>query len=129
MTKKIEAIIREEKLNDVKDALRRIGIVGMNVTECRGHGRQGGITLTGRSGSYQVDLLPRLQVNIVLSDHNVPKAIETICEAASTGDIGDGLIFVYPVDDVIRIRTGERGQQALQYPDDIDERRKVTEVR
>ncbi len=129
MTKKIEAIIREEKLNDVKDALRRIGIVGMNVTECRGHGRQGGITLTGRSGSYQVDLLPRLQVNIVLSDHNVAKAIETICEAAATGAIGDGLIFVYPVDDVIRIRTGERGQQALQYADDIDERRKVAEVR
>ena len=61
--------------------------------------------------------------------YNVAKAIETICEAAATGDIGDGLIFVYPVDDVIRIRTGERGQQALQYPDDIDERRKVTEVR
>jgi nitrogen regulatory protein P-II 1 len=124
MTKKIEAIIREEKLNDVKDALRRIGIVGMNVVECRGHGRQGGITLAGRSGTYQIDMLPRLQVNIVLSDHNVEKAIETICQAAATGSQGDGLIFVYPVEDVIRIRTGERGREALMYPDDIDERRK-----
>lgn len=123
MTKKIEAIIREEKLHDVKDALQRIGIVGMNVTECRGHGRQGGITLEGRAGSYKVDMLPRLQVNIVLSDHNVEKAIETICQAAKTGNVGDGLIFVYPVDDVIRIRTGDRGRSALMYPGDIDEQR------
>ncbi|MBM4457367.1 MAG: P-II family nitrogen regulator [Chloroflexi bacterium] len=123
MTKKIEAIIREEKLNDVKDALHRIGIVGMNVSECRGHGRQGGVTLAGRTGSYQVDLLPRVQVNIVLSDHNVEKTIETICRAAQTGNIGDGLIFVYPVEDVIRIRTGQRGRDALIYPNDIDERR------
>ncbi len=122
MTKKIEAIIREEKLNDVKIALQSIGIVGMNVTECRGHGRQGGIELVGRTGPYKIDLLPRLQVNIVLSDHNVEKAIETICQAAETGSVGDGLIFVYPVEDVIRIRTGERGHDALMYPDDIDAR-------
>jgi len=123
MTKKIEAIIREEKLNDVKEALQRIGIVGMNVTECRGHGRQGGIELVGRSGAYKVDMLPRLQVNIVLSDHNVEKAIDTICQAAQTGNVGDGLIFVYPVDDVIRIRTGDQGRAALMYPGDIDEQR------
>jgi nitrogen regulatory protein P-II 1 len=123
MTKKIEAIIREEKLNDVKVALHNIGIVGMNVTECRGHGRQGGIELVGRTGPYKVDLLPRLQVNIVLSDHNLEQAIETICQAAETGSVGDGLIFVYPVEEVIRIRTGERGQAALTYPDDIDTRR------
>ena len=123
MTKKIEAIIREEKLNDVKEALQRIGIVGMNVTECRGHGRQGGIELVGRSGAYRVDMLPRLQVNIVLSDHNVEKAIDTICQAAQTGNVGDGLIFVYPVDDVIRIRTGDQGRAALMYPGDIDEQR------
>ncbi|HNS01393.1 MAG TPA: P-II family nitrogen regulator [Anaerolineae bacterium] len=122
MTKKIEAIIREEKLHDVKMALQEIGIVGMNVTECRGHGRQGGIELVGRTGPYRVDLLPRLQVNIVLSDHNLEKAIETICQAAETGSVGDGLIFVYPVEDVIRIRTGERGHDALMYPDDIDVR-------
>ena len=129
MTKKIEAIIREEKLHDVKDALREIGIVGMNVTECRGHGRQGGVELVGRMGTYKVDMLPRVQINIVLSDHNVEKAIETICQAARTGNVGDGLIFLYPVDDVIRIRTGQRGREALAYPDDIDERREQAGVK
>ena len=122
MTKRIEAIIREEKLDDVKSALKEIGIVGMNVMEVRGHGRQGGIKLMGRGGPYQVDLLPKTQVNIILSDHNVEKAVETIAEAARTGGEGDGLIFVYPVDDVIRIRTGERGTDALAYPEDIDTR-------
>ncbi len=123
MTKKIEAIVREEKLNDVKDALRRIGIIGMNVSEVRGHGRGGGIVLAGRTGTYQVDLLPRIQINIVLSDHNVDKTIETICQAARSGKNGDGMIFIYPVEDVVRIRTGERGREALMYPDDIDARR------
>ncbi len=120
MTKKIEAIIREEKLDAVKEALRKAGIVGMNVQEVRGHGREGGITLSGRQGTYQVDLLPRLQLNIVLSDHNVETTVAAICEAARTGHIGDGLIFVYPVDEVIRIRTGERGKEALHYEGDID---------
>ena len=122
MTKKIEAILREDQFNDVKEALRKIGIVGMNVTEVRGHGRQGGIILNGRSGPYQVDMLPRLQLNIVLSDHNVDKTVETIINAARSGNIGDGLIFIYPVDDVIRIRTGERGHDALMYENDIDTR-------
>lgn len=121
MTKKIEAIVREEKLNDVKEALKKIGIVGMNVIEVRGHGRQGGVVLGGRTGTYQIDLLPRIQFNIILSDHNVDKTIDTICEAASTGSIGDGIIFVYPVEEVIRIRTGERGHDALMYEGDIDE--------
>ena len=125
MTKKIEAIVREEKLNDIKDALKEIGIVGMNITEVRGHGRQGGIVLEGRAGTYQVDLLPRIQFNIVLSDHNVEKTVETICKAAGTGRAGDGLIFIYPVEDVIRIRTGERGHDALMYPGDIDARRQA----
>lgn len=122
MTKKIEAIFREEKLNAVKDALAEIGIVGMNVSEVRGHGRQGGIELAGRIGTYKVDLLPRIQLNIVLSDHNVEKTIATIQQAAKTGNIGDGIIFVYPVDEVIRIRTGERGHDALTYEGDIDAR-------
>jgi nitrogen regulatory protein P-II 1 len=122
MTKKIEAIIREERLDDVKTALHNIGIVGMNVFEIRGHGRQGGITLSGRNGTYQVDMLPRIQLNIVLSDHNVEKTVKAICEAATTNTIGDGLIFIYPVEEVIRIRTGERGKAALSYPDDIDTR-------
>ena len=123
MTKKIEAIFREEKLLAVKEALAEIGIIGMNVMEVRGHGRQGGIELAGRTGAYKVDLLPRVQLNIILSDHNVNKTIETIQQAAQTGDIGDGLIFVYPVEDVIRIRTGERGHDALTYEGDIDVRR------
>jgi nitrogen regulatory protein P-II 1 len=122
MIKKIEAIIREEKLNEVKAALREIGIVGMNVTEIHGHGRQGGITLVGRTGAYQVDMLPKMQINIVLSDHNVEKTIETIRRAAQTGQQGDGIIFVYPVEDVVRIRTGERGRDALHYEGDIDTR-------
>ena len=121
MVKKIEAIIREEKLNDVKDALHQIGIVGLNVVEISGHGRQGGVVLNGRAGSYKIDLLPRIQINIILSDHNVEKTIDTIIEASKTGQIGDGIIFVYPVEDVIRIRTGERGREALSYQGDIDE--------
>jgi nitrogen regulatory protein P-II 1 len=125
MTKKIEAIFREEKLIAVKEALSEIGIVGMNVMEVRGHGRQGGIELAGRIGTYKVDLLPRVQLNIILSDHNVEKTIETIQQAAQTGNIGDGIIFVYPVEEVIRIRNGERGHDALIYAGDIDTRQEV----
>lgn len=121
MTKKIEAIIREEALQDVKDALRAIGIVGMNVREVHGHGREGGIELSWRGTSYQMDLLPKIMVTIVLSDHNVQRTIDTIIQAARTGKEGDGIIFVYPVDDIIRIRTDERGAVALQYPEDIDQ--------
>ncbi len=121
--KKIEAIIREEAVTAVKDALREAGIVGLNVSEVRGHGRQGGIDLSWRGTSYQMDLIPKAQINIVLSDHNLEKAIDVICDAARTGKQGDGLIFVYPVEDVVRIRTGERGREALMYPDDIDTRR------
>jgi nitrogen regulatory protein P-II 1 len=126
MTKKLEVFIREEALDSVKDALQAIGIVGMNVYEVRGHGRQGGIELSWRGTTYHMDLLPKMQVNIVLSDHNVEKAIETITQAARTGKEVDGLIFVYPVEDVIRIRTGERGREALMYADDIDVRRGET---
>jgi nitrogen regulatory protein P-II 1 len=120
--KKIEIFIREEALDDVKAALQGIGIVGMNIHEVRGHGRQGGIELSWRGTTYQMDLIPKMQVNIVLSDHNVEKAVETIMQAARTGKPGDGLIFIYPVEDIIRIRTGERGHDALMYPDDIDVR-------
>lgn len=123
MLKKIEAIIREDKLNDVKEALEAIGIMGMNIVEIRGRGRQGGITLAGRSGSYQVDMLPKIQLNIILSGHNLDDTVNTILKAGRTGDAGDGLIFVYPVEEVIRIRTGERGHEAVMYPGDIDERK------
>jgi nitrogen regulatory protein P-II 1 len=124
MLKKIEAIIREDKVNDVKDALADIGIMGLNIFEVRGHGRQGGIQLVGRAGTYQVNMLPKIQVNIVLSDRNLETAIEAILKSAYTGEPGDGLIFVSPIDEVIRIRTRERGQDAMMYPGDIDERKK-----
>jgi len=120
MLKKIEAIIREDKVNDVKDALADIGIVGLNMFEVRGHGRQGGIQLVGRAGAYQVNMLPKIQINIVLSDRNLEDTIEAILKSAYTGDPGDGIIFVYPVEDVIRVRTRERGQDAMMYPGDID---------
>jgi nitrogen regulatory protein P-II 1 len=122
MIKKIEAIIREEALDTVKDALRAIGIVGMNVVEVRGHGRQGGVNLQWRGTAYQMDMIPKIMLSVVLSDRNVEKTVETICAAARTGKEGDGIIFVYPVDDVIRVRTGERGSEALAYQDDIDQK-------
>lgn len=128
MTKKIEAIVREEALNDVKDALREIGIVGMNVSEVRGHGRQGGIELAWRGTTYQMDMIPKMQINIVLSDHNVERTVDAIIKAARTGKEGDGIIFVSPIDDIIRIRTGERGGDALSYPGDIDELRQKAVV-
>ncbi len=127
--KKIEAIIREDKVNDVKEALSDIGIVGLNMFEIRGHGRQGGIKLAGRSGAYQVDMLPKIQVNIVMSERNLEETIAAICKAAYTGEPGDGLIFVYPVEEVIRIRTGERSQEAVMYPGDIDERKSLDKVK
>ncbi|PKN71748.1 MAG: transcriptional regulator [Deltaproteobacteria bacterium HGW-Deltaproteobacteria-12] len=123
MLKKIEAIIREDKVNDVKDALVDIGILGMNMFEVRGHGRQGGIQLVGRAGTYQITVLPKIQINIILSDHNLEAAIEAILKSAYTGEQGDGIIFIYPVEDVIRIRTRERGQGAMMYPGDIDSKR------
>ena len=122
MSKKIEAIIREDALDAVKDALRDLGIVGMNVFEIRGHGRQGGLDMSWRGTSYKMDLLPKIQLNIVLSDNNVEKTVEVIVKAARTGKQGDGIIFVSPVEDVVRIRTGERGHEALMYPNDIDAR-------
>jgi nitrogen regulatory protein PII len=125
MTKKIEAIIREEKLQAVKRALSEIGIVGMTVMEVRGRGRGSGLQLQWRTGTYQVDLLPRKQINIVLSDENVEATVEAIKRAAHTGEKGDGMIFIYPVENVIRISTGEEGRAAISYQGDIDTRKKV----
>jgi nitrogen regulatory protein P-II 1 len=124
MLKKIEAIIREDKVNDVREALNEIGIVGMNMFEVRGHGRQGGIQLVGRAGTYQVNMLPKIQINIVLNARNLEAALEAILKSAYTGQTGDGIIFVTPVEDVIRVRTRERGEGAMTYPDDIDEKKK-----
>jgi nitrogen regulatory protein P-II 1 len=124
MLKKIEAIMREDKVNDVKLALEAIGIVGLNIFEIRGHGRQGGVSLSGRSGTYQVDMLTKIQMNIILSERNLEDTIQAILNAAYTGEAGDGLIFIYPVEEAIRIRTRERGHEAVMYPGDIDERKR-----
>ena len=123
MTKKIEAIIREERLGEVKAALTKAGIIGLNVIQVRGRGRGGGIKLNWRTGSYIVDMIPHVQVNIVLSDDNVEETVNIIREAANTGAGGDGVIFVLPVDQVIRISTGERDRAAITYQGDIDTRR------
>jgi nitrogen regulatory protein P-II 1 len=123
MFRKIEAIIREEALDTVREALSAIGIVGMNVFEIRGHGRLGSQEHSWRYTYLHKDMLPKIQLNIILSEHNVEKTVEAIMQAARTGKEGDGIIFVYPVADVIRVRTGERGREALTYPDDIDARR------
>ena len=123
MIKKIEAIIREEALDTVKDALRAVGIVGMNVVEVRGHGRQGGVNLQWRGTAYQMDMIPKIMISVILSERNVERTVETIVKAARTGKEGDGIIFIYPVDDVVRIRTGERGGEALAYQDDIDQQK------
>jgi nitrogen regulatory protein P-II 1 len=123
MLKKIEAIIREDKVCDVKSALAEIGIVGLNLFEVRGHGRQGGVQLVGRAGTYQVNMLPKIQVNVVLSERNLEAALEAILRSAYTGEPGDGIIFICPVDEVIRVRTRERGQDAMMYPGDIDARK------
>jgi nitrogen regulatory protein P-II 1 len=123
MLKKIEAIIREDKVNDVIDALKEIGIVGMNTFEVRGHGRQGGVQLVGRAGTYQVNMLPKIQINIVLNTRNLDAALEAILKSAYTGERGVGIIFVRRVYVVIRVRTRERVPGAMMYPGDIDERR------
>ena len=123
MFRKIEAIIREEALDTVREALSKIGIVGMNVFEIRGHGRLGSQEHSWRYTYLHKDMLPKIQLNIILSEHNVERTVEAIMQAARTGKEGDGIIFIYPVEDVVRVRTGERGREALSYPDDIDARR------
>jgi len=116
--KKIEAIIREERLQDVKVALERVGIIGLNVSEVKGRGRQKGIKLQWRATSYVVDMLPKIKLNIVARDEDAEKAIDAIVKSARTGNVGDGLIFILPVEDAIRVRTGERREKALKTHDD-----------
>ena len=111
--KKIEAIIREEKLDAVRRALETSGYFGMTVSEVSGHGRQGGLTLQWRVGEYKVDLLPKLKVELVVLDEDVPRILNAITGAARTGEMGDGKIFVLPVDDAVRVRTGEEGENAI----------------
>ena len=111
--KKIEAIIKPFKLDEVKDALNEIGIQGITVSEVKGFGRQKGHTELYRGAEYVVDFLPKVKMEIILTDSMVPKVLETIERSAKTGRIGDGKIFVTEVLEVVRIRTGERGEAAI----------------
>ncbi len=111
--KKIEAIIKPFKLDDVREALTEIGITGMTVTEVKGFGRQKGHTEIYRGAEYAVDFLPKVKLELILPEEMVERAIETIVETARSGKIGDGKIFVYPVEQVIRIRTGETDRAAI----------------
>ena len=111
--KKIEAVIKPFKLDEVKDALNEIGIQGMTVTEVKGFGRQKGHTELYRGAEYVVDFIPKIKIEIVITDELATKVVGVIEKAAKTGKIGDGKIFIYSIEDVIRIRTGERGETAV----------------
>jgi nitrogen regulatory protein P-II 1 len=110
---KVEAIIQTSKFDAVKDALHEIGVEGMTVLEVRGHGRQKGHTEVYRGREYTVDLIPKIKIEMVLADEMVEKSVEAIVNAARTGKIGDGKIFLTRVDDAVRIRNDERGESAL----------------
>ncbi|HOL70930.1 MAG TPA: P-II family nitrogen regulator [Bryobacteraceae bacterium] len=111
--KKVEAIIQPFKLEDVKDALKAIGVDGMTVTEVRGHGRQKGHKEVYRGQEYHVDLLPKIKLEMVICDNRLEEVLRTVTHAARTGKIGDGKLFVYDVTDAIRIRNDDRGEAAL----------------
>mgnify|MGYP000443977241 CR=1 FL=1 len=111
--KKIEAIIKPFKLEDVKDSLTEMGITGMTVSEVKGYGRQQGHSELYRGAEYVVDFLPKIRLELVVSEDNVDKVVETIVEAAKTGKIGDGKIFVTSVEKIVRIRTGETDEDAI----------------
>jgi nitrogen regulatory protein P-II 1 len=111
--KKVEAIIKPFKLDEVKEALNEIGVQGITVSEVKGFGRQKGHTELYRGAEYVVDFIPKIKVEIIVADDMANRVIETIAQAAKTGRIGDGKIFVTPVEELVRIRTGERGEDAL----------------
>ena len=112
--KKIEAIVRPEKLDEIKAALTAAGFVGLNMVHVTGRGAQKGIVHSGRGGeSYTVDMLPKVKIEAVVQDNEVERAVQAILKAAWTGNIGDGKIFILPVEDAIRVRTGERGEIAV----------------
>jgi nitrogen regulatory protein P-II 1 len=111
--KKIEAVIRPENLESVRVSLEEKGIVSMTVLEVQGRGRQKGVCLQWRAGEYCVEFLPKLRLDIIVSDDKVETAIEAITAVARTGKNGDGKIFIYPVEDVVRVSTGERGKEAI----------------
>jgi nitrogen regulatory protein P-II 1 len=111
--KRIEAIIQPYKLDDVRDALKSVGIDGMTIYDVRGHGRQKGHKEVYRGQEYEVDLLPKVKLEVVVADDRVAETVNAVVEAARTGKIGDGKVFVYPVEEAIRIRNGESGDAAL----------------
>ena len=111
--KKVEAVIKPFKLDDVKDALHELGVVGMTVTEVKGFGRQKGHTELYRGSEYTIDFLPKVKVEVVIPESMVDKVVSVICSAAKTGSIGDGKVFVMPMGEVVRIRTGETGEAAI----------------
>jgi len=111
--RKVEAIIKPFKLDDVKEALNEIGIEGITVSEVKGFGRQKGHTELYRGAEYVVDFIPKIKMEIIVGDDRVEQVVSVIADAAKTGRIGDGKIFVTPIDEVVRIRTGERGEDAL----------------
>jgi nitrogen regulatory protein P-II 1 len=113
MVKKIEAIIKPFKLDEVKEALNELGVKGMTITEVKGFGRQKGHTEIYRGAEYVIDFLPKVKIEVVVEAGQVGQVVELIQKTAQTGKIGDGKIFVLPVDEIIRIRTGERGQEAI----------------
>lgn len=111
--KKVEAVIKPFKLDEVKDALQEIGVQGMTVVEARGYGRQKGHTELYRGAEYVIDLLPKVKIEILIADDQLDRVVDVIVASARSGRIGDGKIFVTDVEDVIRIRTGERGPAAI----------------
>ncbi|WP_018229815.1 P-II family nitrogen regulator [Methyloversatilis universalis] len=111
--KKIEAIIKPFKLDEVREGLSEVGVTGLTVTEVKGFGRQKGHTELYRGAEYVVDFLPKIKIEVIVADETVEQAVEAIIKAARTGKIGDGKIFVMPVEQVIRIRTGEAGEAAI----------------
>ncbi len=111
--KEIVAIIRPDKLEDVKQSLEELGCHGLTVIDVKGRGRQLGITESYRGSDYRIDLLPKTRLEIIVNDDETEKVVETIVKTAQTGDIGDGKIFISPVEEVVRIRTGERGNKAV----------------
>ncbi|NWF97334.1 MAG: P-II family nitrogen regulator [Nitrospirae bacterium] len=111
--KKVEAIIKPFKLDEVKDALNSIGINGMTITEVKGFGRQKGHVEVYRGAEYEISFIPKIKIEVVVPDSIIDKVINTIMEKAKTGNIGDGKIFIYSLEDVIRIRTGDKGESAI----------------
>ncbi|MCX9084607.1 MAG: P-II family nitrogen regulator [Candidatus Methanoperedens sp.] len=111
--KKIEAIIRPEKLSEIKAALATAGFIGLTIYDVKGRGRQKGIVLSYRTSEYRVDLLPKTKIELIVNDEDVEKVVDIICDLGKTGNMGDGKIFILPVEEVIRVRTHERGKDAI----------------